>query len=164
MTEWFQVGDKVSEWGCFVALLCPLSEFILAVLWYTLLFLSLMECPSSYFKWLGFIVWPKWSLPMIARLMGPTWGSSGADRTQVGPTLAPWTLLSGYHLCHDWHHQEAVLSVWFFPNPSRSFQGFVPLKMRTNWSYWSTKVPSKPFFNKIHDHGSQTSKFLCGTS
>ena len=27
--------------------------------------------------------------------MGPTWGPSGADRTQVGPILAPWTLLSG---------------------------------------------------------------------
>ena len=26
--------------------------------------------------------------------MGPTWGPSGADRTQVGPMLAPWTLLS----------------------------------------------------------------------
>ena len=28
--------------------------------------------------------------------MGPTWGPSGADRTQVGPILAPWTLLSGF--------------------------------------------------------------------
>ena len=27
--------------------------------------------------------------------MGPTWGPSGADRTQVGPMLAPWTFLSG---------------------------------------------------------------------
>ena len=27
--------------------------------------------------------------------MGPTWGPSGADRTQVGPMLAPSTLLSG---------------------------------------------------------------------
>ena len=27
--------------------------------------------------------------------MGPTWGPSGADRTLVGPILAPWTLLSG---------------------------------------------------------------------
>ena len=26
--------------------------------------------------------------------MGPTWGPSGADRTQVGPMLAQWTLLS----------------------------------------------------------------------
>ena len=34
-------------------------------------------------------------LPLIARFMGPTWGPSGADRTQVGPMLSPWTLLSG---------------------------------------------------------------------
>ena len=27
--------------------------------------------------------------------MGSTWVPSGADRTQVGPMLAPWTLLSG---------------------------------------------------------------------
>ena len=31
----------------------------------------------------------------IARFIGPTWGLSGADRTQVGPIWAPWTLLSG---------------------------------------------------------------------
>ena len=30
-----------------------------------------------------------------ARFVGPTWGPPGADRTQVGPMLAPWTLLSG---------------------------------------------------------------------
>ena len=28
--------------------------------------------------------------------MGLTWGPPGADRTQVGPMLAPWILLSGY--------------------------------------------------------------------
>ena len=33
---------------------------------------------------------------LIARFMGSTWGPSGADRTQVGPTLAPWTLQSGW--------------------------------------------------------------------
>ena len=27
--------------------------------------------------------------------MGPTWGPSGAVRTQMGPMLAPWTLVSG---------------------------------------------------------------------
>ena len=32
---------------------------------------------------------------LIARFMGPTWGPSGANKTQVGPMLAPWTLLSG---------------------------------------------------------------------
>ena len=41
-------------------------------------------------------LWPtlQWST-VIARYMGPTLGPSGADRTQVGPMLAPWTLLSG---------------------------------------------------------------------
>ena len=33
---------------------------------------------------------------LIARFMGPTWGSSGADRNRVGTMLVPWTLLSGY--------------------------------------------------------------------
>ena len=32
----------------------------------------------------------------IARFMGPKWGPSGAERTQGGLMLAPWTLLSGY--------------------------------------------------------------------
>ena len=31
----------------------------------------------------------------ITSFMGPTWGPSGADRTQVGPMLARWILLSG---------------------------------------------------------------------
>ena len=31
---------------------------------------------------------------LIAKYMGPSWGPHGADRTQVGPMLAPWTLLS----------------------------------------------------------------------
>ena len=33
--------------------------------------------------------------PQRARFMGPTWGPPGDDRTQVGPMLTPWTLLSG---------------------------------------------------------------------
>ena len=36
---------------------------------------------------------------LIARCMRPTWGPSGADRTEVGPMLVPWTLLSGYVMC-----------------------------------------------------------------
>ena len=49
---------------------------------------------------------------LLARFMGPTWGPSGADRTQVGPMLAPWTLLSG----HAW---------W----ASRNFQLTLKLRM-----------------------------------
>ena len=35
---------------------------------------------------------------LITRFIGPTWGTSGADRTQVGPMLDPWTLLSEWCL------------------------------------------------------------------
>ena len=34
------------------------------------------------------------AISLIARFMEPSWGPSGADRTQMGPMLAPWTLLS----------------------------------------------------------------------
>ena len=50
-------------------------------------------------------------MSLIARFMGPTWGPSGAGRTQVGPILAPLTLSSGVLLilcrsigCWDDHH------------------------------------------------------------
>ena len=33
---------------------------------------------------------------LIARFLGPQWGTSGADRTQVDPMLAPGNLLSGF--------------------------------------------------------------------
>ena len=38
-------------------------------------------------------IWTK--QPWQQAFVGPTWGPSGTDRTQVGPMLAPWTLLSG---------------------------------------------------------------------
>ena len=31
----------------------------------------------------------------ITKFMGPTWGPPGTSRRQLGPMLAPWTLLSG---------------------------------------------------------------------
>ena len=36
-----------------------------------------------------------WVTPQITRFIGPTWGSSGP---QMGPMLAPWTLLSGTNM------------------------------------------------------------------
>ena len=33
---------------------------------------------------------------LMAGFRGPTWGPYGVDRTQVGPMVAPWTLLSGF--------------------------------------------------------------------
>ena len=50
--------------------------------------------------------WNHWLLhaetTLITRFLGPTWGPSGADSTQVGPILAPWTLLSGNWTRNIW--------------------------------------------------------------
>ena len=35
---------------------------------------------------------------LIAKFMEPTWGPPGSCRPQMGPILAPWTLLSGYYM------------------------------------------------------------------
>ena len=35
-------------------------------------------------------------LSQIANIMGPTWGPPGSCRPQMGPMLAPWTLLLGH--------------------------------------------------------------------
>ena len=48
----------------------------------------------------------------IARSVGPTLGPPGADRTQVCPMLAPWTLLSGYAY-HPVNHLEEENTVSF---------------------------------------------------
>ena len=45
---------------------------------------------------------------LIARFMGPTWGPPGADRTQIGPMLAPWSLLSGF----PWI--MLTIDIWYF--------------------------------------------------
>ena len=54
------------------------------------------------------------ALPLIASFMGPTWGPSGADRTRVGPMLAPWTLLSGDHqpTTYMWTYVVAEWECW----------------------------------------------------
>ena len=42
---------------------------------------------------------------LIAKFIGAAWGPSGADRTQLGPMLDPWTLLSGIIYVRSWTHQ-----------------------------------------------------------
>ena len=43
------------------------------------------------------------TMPQIAKFMGPTRGPPGSCRPQMGPMLAPWTLLSGavLHTIHQ---------------------------------------------------------------
>ena len=58
--------------------------------------------------WIHTDRWHKQSL--IARFMGPAWGPSGADRTQVGPMLAPWTLLSWVIFWGGWFCLVFIIS------------------------------------------------------
>ena len=52
---------------------------------------------------------------LIARFMRPTWGPSGADRTQGGPMLAPWSLLSGNTDCHKCDCMQHIsMNLWVF--------------------------------------------------
>ena len=56
---------------------------------------------------------------LTARFVGPTWGPSRADRTQVGPMLAPWTLLSGCSCSTFLSHLPCQLQFYhlnYFPN------------------------------------------------
>ena len=48
-------------------------------------------------KWVNPVKPGDATITLIARFMGPTWGLPGADRTQVGPMWATWTLLSGLY-------------------------------------------------------------------
>ena len=88
----------------------------------------------------------------IAKFMGPTWGSPGSCRTQIGPMLAPWTLLSGYLwwvvCCGLWpvclqsiFHVESILFAcitlsWTIPIPHPICNISNPFYYR-NYSVWS---------------------------
>ena len=57
-------------------------------------------CATSSCLWHGWVItFHRVYLSHDSKVIGPTWGPSGADRTQVGPMLAPWILLhvSGIH-------------------------------------------------------------------
>ena len=62
---------------------------------------------------------------LIASFMGSKWGPSGADRTQVRPMLAPWTLLSGsdkWDLHHSLTHLPLVPHICFCESSQHWFR------------------------------------------
>ena len=66
------------------------------------------SCGQCSAVFVGCILYDLLLTTLIARFMRPTWGPSGADRTQLGPMLAPCTLLSGkfYPLTWKWLAEE----------------------------------------------------------
>ena len=60
-------------------------------------------------------IWLLLFTALIPRCMGPTEGPSGAHRSQVGPMLAPWTLLSGW--------ESSLLNSFWLTHPCAWFHG-----------------------------------------
>ena len=50
---------------------------------------------------------------LIARLMGPTWGPSGADRTQVGPHIGPTKFVIWVAFCEE---NQLITCTWIYLN------------------------------------------------
>ena len=93
-----------------------------------------------------------------ARFMGPTWGPSGADRTQVGPMLAPWILLSGDAPPHVNISFCLFPGVWLY---DRVYFLYVNYKEKQkshfihklySWSSLQGQLPYNPFQqdNRLH--------------
>ena len=60
--------------------------------------------------------------PQIAKFMGPTWGPPGSRRPQMGPMLAPWTMLTKALCMQDmW-----LASSWYCTVPYPSFPRALP--------------------------------------
>ena len=75
---------------------------------------------------------------LIARFMGPTWGPSGADRTQVGLMLAPWTSLLGWTvscLRSRWRYSQRLQRQVCKNQHYKSFQ------KQTNLLPWTKRTP-----------------------
>ena len=107
------------------------------------------------------ICWHQYS-PLMARFMGPTWGPSGEDRTQVGPMLAQWALLclvmqmqqmfysvdtysrlSGTCFCVrsvNWFHRWTI----YFHIKTITYRGVLPRQHRV-WWYFCRKM-SNPVY------------------
>ena len=83
---------------------------------------------------------------LIARFMGPIWGR----QTQVGPMLAPWTLLSGYYgsfssqapilttitACQPNKYKVIYRAVIFFKQSYYSHSAFAFIVMNLKGVWW----------------------------
>ena len=71
--------------------ICYVFVYLFWFLW--LILVSYQKQPSI---WSGHEVATVLLPAQITKFMGPTWGPPGSCRPQMGPMLAPWTLLSGW--------------------------------------------------------------------
>ena len=85
---------------------CPMPNFVL--MWWPLFIMNCIKVSKDY------------SSTQIAKFMGPTWGPPGSCRPQMGPMLAPWTLLSGHKLFVKWIPDAAIWEITVVPRATRA--------------------------------------------
>ena len=73
----------------------PISGF-----YWTLCFTN-VKWPRVLSSSLNVLLHFRWIMTQIAKFMGQTWGPPGSCWPQMGPMLAPWTLLSGETSIHN---------------------------------------------------------------
>ena len=93
---------------------------------------------------------------MIARVMGPSWGPPGSCRPQMGPVLAPWTLLFGKSLCQHqsrmWWAVPCRFTTGLNPNPTptQPYTTPPPPHLHPKWKgsrfFWSDACPMQYHF------------------
>ena len=76
--------------------------------------------------------WSYYVVVLKAMFMGPTWGPSGTDRTQMGPMLAPWTLVSGLATGLTVKQYAMCTEVWW---SGRCFRYQNMLKPSHHWPF-----------------------------
>ena len=92
-------------------------------------------------------------LIQTAKFMEPTWGPSGSCRPQIGPMLAPWTLLSGktkagdYLYCFHLHDRNVVCvaSLGVSKNSLYLTRRFIPCV----WPADMPQIKRGLFFSKV---------------
>ena len=83
---------------------------------------------------------------LIARVMWPTWGPPGDDRTQVGPMMVAWTLLCG---CVQTSFCVGVHSWWWLHMQlinSMAMPILIEIKiLKCNFCVYNDYIPHEPF-------------------
>ena len=106
--DWIKMSIKHCRTPSFPVFLCKYeicnSQFYVISTWTTFVFIATsVTCFWSASPHCGRLMFGDWSDLAgnpDSKVHGVNMGPSGADRTQVGPMLAPWTLLSG-KLCEN---------------------------------------------------------------
>ena len=92
--DWLKLEFHVRGRGCILVGIdkagCAALWKVLNLLWFYPRFnMQLTGCRRRTLHYVY------WNQSQIAKFMGPTWGPPGSCRPQMGPMLAPWTLISG---------------------------------------------------------------------